>query len=138
VTREEDLLYDICDSLENAGESLEKEPGKTILLRLAQERVQQLSAGTKNEDLVLLNYFLKSFIDRLWDNLMIDFPYEKGEETNRIRREILDQLIREIGGTLRRLADSIRRGDAANCYKAYRKLANSYTQRTIELEVGRR
>jgi hypothetical protein len=138
VTREEDLLYDICNALENAGENLEKEPAKTIVLRLAQERVQELSAETRNEDLVLLNYFLKSFIERLWDNLMIDFPYEKGEETNRIRREILDQLIREIGSTLKRLADSIRRGDPASCYKAYQKLANSYIQRTRELEGERR
>lgn len=138
MTRKEDLLYDICDALENTGDSLGNEPEKTIVLRLAQERIQELSAETNHEDLVLLNYFLKSFIERLWDNLMIDFPYEVGEETSRIRREILDRLIREVGSTLKELADSLRREDPTDCYKAYQKLANAYIQRTRELEVERR
>lgn len=138
MTREEDLLYDICDVLENTGDSLEKDAGKTLVLRLAQERIHELSKETDHRDLILLDYFLKSFIGRLWDNLMIDFPYEVGEETSRIRREILDCLIREVGSTLKELACSLRRGDLGECYKAYQELANSYIQRTRQLEVQRR
>jgi hypothetical protein len=138
VTREEDLLYDICHILESTGDSLERDPGKTVILRRAQERVHELAAESNQEDLVFLDYFLKSFIRRLWDNLMIDFPYEVGEEASRIRRGILDLLVQNLGRTLMKLADSLRREDSVACYNAYREMANSYVHRTRELERARK
>jgi hypothetical protein len=138
VTKEADLLYDICDILENAGDSLEKKPRKTLILRLTQERVHELSAGTNHKDLVLLDYFLKSFVSRLWDNFMIDFPYEVGERKSKIRRGILDHLIRDVGVSLVKLAKSLRKADLIDCYKAYQELASSYVQTTREMETERR
>jgi len=138
VTRDADLLYDVGDILEGTGDSLGRCPGKTATLKLAQERVHELTAGSNDEDLVFLDYFLKSFIVRLWDNLMIDFPYEVGEEASRIRRETLDLLIQDVGRTLVELADSLRRKDSVACYKAYRKMANSYVDRTRRLGMAKR
>lgn len=138
MTKDTDLLYDICDVLESTGDSLEKDPEKTVILRLAQERIHKLTVESNHEDLIFLDYFLKSFVGRLWDNLMIDFPYEVGEEASKIRREILDRFIRNIGKTLIKLADSLRREDSIKCYKAYQEMANSYIQRTRELEMERR
>jgi hypothetical protein len=138
VTREQDLVYDICDVLENVGDRLKREPRKTVVLRLAQERIRDLTRDTRHRDLILLDYFLRSFVERLWFNLMIDFPYELGEETSKIRREILDGLVQDVGSTLEELADSLCRKDSAGCYKAYGALANAYAQKTRELEAARR
>lgn len=138
MTREQDLVYDICDVLENVGDRLKREPKKTVVLRLAQERIRALTRDTRHRDLILLDYFLRSFVERLWFNLMVDFPYEVGEETSKIRREILDGLVQDVGSTLEKLADSLCRKDYAGCYKAYQALANVYVQKTRELEAARR
>lgn len=138
MTREQDLLYDICDVLENGGDRLKREPGKTVVLRLMHERIGDLSRETHQRDLIFLDYFLSSFVERLWFNLMVDFPYEVGEETSKVRRDILDGLVQDVGGILEELAGSLCRKDDAGCYKAYQALSNVYVQKLRELEtVGR-
>lgn len=136
--RDKDLLYDVSDILENGGENLKREPKKTVVLRLMQERISDLSKSSEDKDLIFLNHFLRSFIERLWFNLMIDFPYEVGEETSKIRREILDILVQGIGEVLEELANYLRKRDYDNCYKAYRALTNAYDQKIKELEAAKR
>lgn len=136
--RDEDILYDVSNILENVGDNLKREPKRTVVLRLMQERISDLSKSSEDKDLVFLNHFLRSFIERLWFNLMIDFPYEVGEEASRIRREILDSLVQGIGGVLEELAGYLRKRDYGNCYKAYRALTNAYDQKIEELEAAKR
>ena len=135
--KNEEALVDTCIVLENSGESLTQNPDKTFVLKLTHERIKELAKSSNDEDIILLDYFLGCFNQRLWFNLMIDFPYED-EKVKKIRIDVLDQLIKTVGDVFKDLSNGLGEKDKAKksevIYAGYRTLANSYenTIRTLE------
>lgn len=135
--KNEEVLVDACIVLENSGNSLEQDPDKTFVLKLTQERIKELAKSSNDEDVVLLDYFLRSFNQRLWFNLMIDFPYED-EKAKKIRIEVLDRLIKTVGNVFKDMSSGLGEKDKAKkaniLYDGYKTLANSYENTIRALE----
>lgn len=100
-------LFTFSETLEDSSFWLQKEPENSRILRLMQEKLEQLVEESSSKDLRFLADFLNSYINQLWINLAVDFTYQSGSPG----RKILISLMRKIGKELDHLATSIRQGE---------------------------
>lgn len=132
--RERISLWSISSLIEDTGFALCKHPRNTRILRLMQERINDLSKDVKSEDVIFITGFLNDYVERLWFNLAVDFSYEAGE----IGKDLFDDLIQTVGTELQNLGKALREKDPqiryTESFKASAKLTSIYREKLHELE----
>lgn len=120
---DEDVLYVLVEIMENTGYWLQKDPRTHARkLKLMQKRISELTRFSSERRLVFLDHFLTNYVDRMWNNLAVDFTYESGNPG----KNILDGLLRNVGKTLVDISNSLREGDIKKCEKALHDFASAY------------
>ena len=128
-------LYLTTELIENTGYWL-KQPDPhphARKLRLMQEKISELSKSSDDQKLIFLDHFLSTYINRLWNNLAIDFTYESGNPG----KEILGRLFQDIGRIFTELADALRQLDLKKYYNSLLNLTYAYRKSLLELDKKR-
>jgi len=127
-------LYNITSIIEDAGDLLNAHPRNTRILRLMQEKINDLIYETKDEEIIFVVDFLNNYIDRLWFNMAVDFSYEAGDQGS----YIFNNLIKNVGLTLIDLVNAIRiktpQKKYIEIYNNMLKLSNLYRKALYELQ----
>jgi orotate phosphoribosyltransferase len=97
-------IFTFSQLLSEASFWLQKEPENSRILRVMQMKLNKLAEKSANENIQFLSSFLSSYIDKVWTNLAVDFTYQSGKPG----REILMNLISQIGKELENLSLSMR------------------------------
>lgn len=120
-------LFTFSEVVEDTSYWLQKKPENSRILRLMQYKLNRLAEISSNKDINFLADFLDSFINRLWNNLAVDFTYQSGSPG----RKILLSLIKKIGKELECMATQIR--ERKEYHPVLLQLSNLYQKSLSEI-----
>lgn len=120
---DDDILFIIAEVIGNTGYWLKTNPRDNARkLRLMQQIIKDVTQSTFNRHIIFLKHFLNSYVNQLWNNFAVDFTKESGNPG----KNILDEMLRNIGKTLIDLSIFIKEGNIERCYQAVSELVLEY------------
>jgi hypothetical protein len=117
----EDLRKDVCEILVEVGESLIRNPQHLRPLKMFVKKLDDVARQTEDSDMMFLNSYLSLFVEDMFFNLLTDV-------SSLVKPEDRDKLIKDLGKSLKDLAQAIINNDNKGTYEIYKQIGQIWTK----------